>query len=62
MQSLPYLVVWQAHVSQIWFLVTENRIYRLEVNCGVLKPNTVKPVIYDHPLVPVILVVNDRWS
>ena len=23
---------------------------------------TVEPVIYDHPLVPVILVVNDRWS
>ena len=24
--------------------------------------STVEPVIYDHPLVPVILVVNDRWS
>ena len=23
---------------------------------------TMEPVIYDHPLVPVILVVNDRWS
>ena len=23
---------------------------------------TVEPVIYDHPLVPVILVANDGWS
>ena len=24
--------------------------------------DTVEPVIYDHPLVPVILFANDRWS
>ena len=25
------------------------------------KKNTMELVIYDHPLVPVILVINDRW-